>query len=389
MEKYKKGSKNLILCRNRKILLQRTPEEIVRQHVLNFLLDEMNVPEDYISIEYPLKQFDSISNMRADVVVWKDDEYENKIPFLVIELKAGHIALTDEVLEQVKKYNSLLKAKYLGVSNGKNTKLYECTDNGLKLLTTDFYSYKDLIDGEVEYQQPLKMRRLPYELISYNKYVDFLKSTSYLGERTRPELHILIAEVQNYLLCGEFIPRGRFNHKIVRDYSYGTFNSGNASGGSFSGYYRSFLVRSPQGNHTIFRIAIFGTAELQNDPIYGNRKGNTYLVVAVEKAGISTNVLQLNLDSFLVADSKYNSYNIVHNGRRNGFKNEDVIGIVKQKEPALILGDTVFLGTLPIGRSITVEEGSDLIERLLAYSACRDSLKKKRRKSIKRLKSSK
>ncbi|PJK16936.1 hypothetical protein CQS04_07215 [Chryseomicrobium excrementi] len=387
MGKYKRGRKELILCRNRKILLQRTPEEIVRQHVLNFLLDEMNVPDEYISIEYPLKKFDSISNMRADIVVWKEDQCKNKIPFLVIELKAGHITLTDEVIEQVKKYNSLLKAKYLGVSNGKTTELYECTNDGLKLLATDFYSYKDLINGEVKYKQLLKMRRLPYELISYYKYVNFLKSTSYLGQSTKPELHILIAELQNYLLCGEFIPRGRFNHKIVEDLSYGTFNSGNASGGNYTGYYRSLLVKSPQGNHTIFRIAIFGTAELQNDPTYGNRKGNTYLVVAVENAGISTNVLQLNLDSFLVADSRGFSFDIIHNGRRNGFKNEDVIGIVNQKEPELIFKGKVFLGTLPIGRSITVEEGSDLIERLLAYSACRDSLKKVR-KSKKRLKKS-
>ncbi|MBM7706066.1 hypothetical protein JOD03_000968 [Chryseomicrobium aureum] len=377
---YKRGTKKLIECRNRKILLQRTPEEIVRQKVVDFLLDEMGVPEECISLEFPLNTIKSTSNMRADIIVWKIDSNQKKYPFLVLEIKASHISLTEETLVQVEKYNRILKAKYVGVSNGKETQFYECSEDGLKLLTTDFYTYKNLISGEVHYQQVVRMRRLPYELISYKKYMDFIKGTEYIGEGTQSELHTLIAELQNYILCGDINPTGRFNHKIIKDYSYGIFNSGNPSGGNFAGYYRSFLVQSPKENYTIFRIGIFGTPSLQNDPVYGNRNGNTYLTVAVEMGGISTNVLQLNLDKFLVENVVDGSYDIFHSGRRNGFKNEDVIQSVIQNEPKLLLDGKIYLGKLPIGRSISETEGSDMIERLLAYAACRNMMKKKKRR---------
>lgn len=379
MKTFKRGKQKLILCRGRKILVLKTPEEQVRQDIIKFLIEEMKVPEEFISTEYPLKNIESSSKLRADIVVWETDQDGYRVPFLVMELKARHIELTDSTIQQVRNYNTVLNAKYIGVSNGDNTKFYEVIDDQVKQLTDNLYTYNELIVGRVNYEISKPMRRLPYELVTYDKYIKFIKE-NYIGQNTPDFMHESIAELQNYLLCGDVIPTGKFNHTIIADYSYGYFNTGNASGGNFPGFYRSFLVKDFKGNHNIYRISIFGTAQLEDDPVYGNRKGNTYLVVAIEKSGLSTNILQLNVDNFFSYNKEKNSFDIYHNGRRNGFTNQEVLQSVNRIEPKLLVSEKIVLGSLPSNRSIQVEEGSEVVERILAYAACRESLKKKKRK---------
>ncbi len=57
---------------------------------------------------------------RYDIVV-----YKNLKPFLVVECKAPFISLDDEVTEQALRYNLILKAEYLMISNGIQDKLYK------------------------------------------------------------------------------------------------------------------------------------------------------------------------------------------------------------------------------------------------------------------------
>src|SRR5690554_1937737 len=125
MKIYKNGRKKLIYDPCRQILLQYTPEEEVRQKIIQGLIEEMEIPRDTISTEFPLNHIDSTSKQRADIVVWNKDRDGNEHALLVLEIKAKHVELTDHTLEQVKSYNEILNAKYIGVSNGKQMQLYE------------------------------------------------------------------------------------------------------------------------------------------------------------------------------------------------------------------------------------------------------------------------
>ena len=98
----------------RKKFIQLTPEEWVRQHTVQFLLQEKNYPKSYLNVEKIIKINDITK--RYDVVVFQSDG----TIFLLIECKAPEVTITQETFDQIARYNLKLKAKLLMVTNGLN-----------------------------------------------------------------------------------------------------------------------------------------------------------------------------------------------------------------------------------------------------------------------------
>jgi len=98
----------------RKKFILLTPEEWVRQHVVQYLLQEKNYPKSYINVEKLIK-INSL-NKRYDIVVYQP----NGELFLLIECKAPEVKINQETFDQIARYNLVLKAEYLMVSNGLN-----------------------------------------------------------------------------------------------------------------------------------------------------------------------------------------------------------------------------------------------------------------------------
>lgn len=101
-----------IYDRCREVYVKLTPEEWVRQHFVDFLCGELGYPASIIGNEVSLR-LNNLSR-RADTVVY-DAHGE---PFIIVEYKAPHIDITQQVFDQIVRYNMVLKAKYLAVSNG-------------------------------------------------------------------------------------------------------------------------------------------------------------------------------------------------------------------------------------------------------------------------------
>ena len=98
----------------RKKFILLTPEEWVRQHVVQFLLQDKKYPKSYINVEKLIK----INNLskRYDGVVFQP----NGDIFLLIECKAPQVPISQQTFDQIARYNLVLKAKYLMVTNGLN-----------------------------------------------------------------------------------------------------------------------------------------------------------------------------------------------------------------------------------------------------------------------------
>lgn len=97
----------------RKKYLVLTPEEWVRQHLLLYLINEKKYPKNLIQIEKKLEGKDQF--FRPDIVIYDNIGKAR----MIIECKAENIKISQEVFEQISKYNSKYKADYLLVSNGK------------------------------------------------------------------------------------------------------------------------------------------------------------------------------------------------------------------------------------------------------------------------------
>lgn len=108
----KLNNKVLVFDNARKDWFVCTPEEWVRQHVINYLVKSMNYPESLIAVEKSLKLNDLTK--RFDIVVFSKDLK----PFLLIECKAMYVKLSEEVAEQAMRYNLALNAPYFMITNG-------------------------------------------------------------------------------------------------------------------------------------------------------------------------------------------------------------------------------------------------------------------------------
>ena len=95
-----------------------TPEEHVRQVFILYLLNVKGFPLSHLSVEHAV----TVNGMtqRYDLVVF--DEELN--PYMVVECKAPHVKLTQKVVEQASRYNSILKAPLLCVSNGQEQRVF-------------------------------------------------------------------------------------------------------------------------------------------------------------------------------------------------------------------------------------------------------------------------
>jgi hypothetical protein len=98
----------------RKKFIILTPEEWVRQHIVQFLLQEKKYPKSYINVEKLIKVNDL--NKRYDIVVFKP----NSELFLLIECKSPDVKITQETFDQIARYNLKLNAQFLMVTNGLN-----------------------------------------------------------------------------------------------------------------------------------------------------------------------------------------------------------------------------------------------------------------------------
>jgi hypothetical protein len=107
-----KEGKYFIFDNIRKKELVLSPEEWVRQHFVQYLINSYGVSKNHISLEKGLKLNDR--QKRSDILVYND--LGNAI--LLIECKAPSVKITQDVFDQVARYNMVYKVKYLAVTNG-------------------------------------------------------------------------------------------------------------------------------------------------------------------------------------------------------------------------------------------------------------------------------
>ena len=89
-----------------------TDEEFVRQVFVEWLINKLGYPCSIMSNEISIRLNDTVK--RCDTVVFSP----NGEPLVIVEYKSPKININQEVFNQIVKYNMVLKAKYLIVSNG-------------------------------------------------------------------------------------------------------------------------------------------------------------------------------------------------------------------------------------------------------------------------------
>ena len=115
--------KELIFDEIRKQWVRLTPEEWVRQNFVQYLLQVLQYPAAYISIEKEIKLGER--KKRFDLLVF-DNMHR---PWLMLECKAMDVDLTEQTVEQIVRYNMSVPVSFLVVSNGTYTYAWQKTEH--------------------------------------------------------------------------------------------------------------------------------------------------------------------------------------------------------------------------------------------------------------------
>lgn len=108
----------------RGLWLRLTPEEEVRRRVVRHLTERLKVPATHIVEEYPVML--NGQAQRADIVA-VDKQMK---PWLVVECKAPEVALSQSVVDQAVRYNSVIGARQVVVTNGRLVEAYALSEKG-------------------------------------------------------------------------------------------------------------------------------------------------------------------------------------------------------------------------------------------------------------------
>lgn len=108
----KSGAKTFIfdLVRQKYVVL--TPEEWVRQHFINYLIEHLRYPRSLLSVERG-GSYNSMAK-RTDVRVYGPEG----APLMLVECKSSTVPVTAAILNQALVYNRMLLAPYLVLTNG-------------------------------------------------------------------------------------------------------------------------------------------------------------------------------------------------------------------------------------------------------------------------------
>ncbi|MCF7569447.1 type I restriction enzyme HsdR N-terminal domain-containing protein [Sabulilitoribacter arenilitoris] len=98
--------------RKKFVILQ--PEEWVRQHCIQYLINVKHYPKFLINVEKEL--IVNTLKKRYDIVVFNSDGTIH----LIVECKSPTITINQNTFDQIAQYNLVLNANYLMVTNGLN-----------------------------------------------------------------------------------------------------------------------------------------------------------------------------------------------------------------------------------------------------------------------------
>ncbi len=100
-----------------------TPEEWVRRHLVEYLINSYGVSPTQIIEEFPVSL--NGQPQRADVVVVQGNK-----PIILVECKSPDIKLSRDTLSQAVRYNSVVGARYIILTNGVKHLCFEKSHEG-------------------------------------------------------------------------------------------------------------------------------------------------------------------------------------------------------------------------------------------------------------------
>lgn len=123
-----KDNKEVIFDIVRKLWVNLSPEEWVRQNFLQYLIQVKQYPASLISVEKEI--YLGELKKRCDIVIYNT----NGQPYIIVECKAMDVELGAQTIGQILRYNLSMPVQYLIITNGAYCFAFERADGNFNTL---------------------------------------------------------------------------------------------------------------------------------------------------------------------------------------------------------------------------------------------------------------
>ncbi len=117
-----------IWCLVRKKWVSFTKEEWVRQNWLNYLIHVQHYPASLMAVEKEIHLGEL--KKRIDILV-----YKNSSPWILIECKEQEVPISEQTIQQILTYQTVIQSGVLIVSNGNDTKAFQITGTQIQQIS--------------------------------------------------------------------------------------------------------------------------------------------------------------------------------------------------------------------------------------------------------------
>lgn len=117
-----------IWCLVRKKWVAFTKEEWVRQNWLNYLIHVQHYPASLMAVEKEIHLGEL--KKRIDILV-----YKNSSPWILIECKEQEVPISEQTIQQILTYQTVIQSGVLIVSNGNDTKAFQITGTQIQQIS--------------------------------------------------------------------------------------------------------------------------------------------------------------------------------------------------------------------------------------------------------------
>lgn len=366
---YESHGKEYYVDPFREKLILKTPEETVRQQILQYLLTCKNVPKKMIQVEMRLSKYQIESARRADIIVEKFIKNNSELsPLAIIECKAPEVMIGDSAIQQVIDYADDLNAEYIFVTNGDYaiSAKYEA-DSNQYIALNELPDYQSMLCGQGDYLSEEKPKeRFTYDSLDENK--DYYRGYEFNPDTPRKLLPFLTNLWECFLDTSHKMPEKQYKHfRLVKDYGIRFLSCGNAAGGSYQGAYRSFLIEY-NSDTKFMNLGFFD---------YGT---HTILTVSVDRDNKKPhNSLQYDVNSIIINKQSYSfpHHGKIAIGKKGSGKISELKELIEREAPELLTRGDIFLGTLHNQKLLYLDDSDviDFVESLLTYALIRDEFR--------------